>query len=68
MTGGVRVLLGCVVAGLTGYIYYGVGGPGTRRPCTASLGNLAPLLMTLLPGLVGMLVTWLAAAPGAEKG
>jgi hypothetical protein len=57
MDGGVRVLLGCVVAGLTGYIYYGVGGPGTRE-LYDQLDNLAPLLTTLVSGLIGLVYTW----------
>ncbi len=51
--GGVRVVLGSAVAGLTGYIYYGVGGPGMAQ-LHAALHNLAPMFTTLIAGIVGL--------------
>lgn len=56
--GGVRLLLGSAVAGLTGYIYYGLGGPGVDE-IAAHLDELAALVTTLGAGLVGLLYTWL---------
>lgn len=55
--GGVRVVLGSAVAGLTGYIYYGVGGPGAAQ-LYDSLHNLAPMFTTLIAGLVGLAYSW----------
>ncbi len=56
-SGGMRVVLGNVVAGLTGYVYYGVGGPGVAELYTL-LDNLAPMITTLVAGAVGLLYTW----------
>lgn len=56
-SGGVRAVLGSVVAGLTGYVYYGVGGPGANELYNL-LHNLAPMVMTLIGGFVGLLYTW----------
>ena len=56
ISGGVRAVLGSVVAGLTGYVYYGVGGPGAQE-LTALLNNLAPMVTTIIGGLVGFLYT-----------
>ena len=56
-SGGVRVVLSSVVAGLTGYIYYGVRGPGAQQFYDL-LHNLAPMIITLIAGLVGLLYTW----------
>ncbi|MBN2305249.1 MAG: hypothetical protein JXQ72_12260 [Anaerolineae bacterium] len=58
-TGGLRVVLGSFVAGLTGYIYYGLNAPGTGQ-IHARLDDLAPLITTLGAGLVGLVYTWLA--------
>lgn len=55
--GGVRVVLGSIVAGLTGYIYYGVDGPG-MAVLHDLLDNLAPLLTTAFAGLIGTVMTW----------
>lgn len=55
-SGGVRVVLGSVVAGLTGYIYYGVGGPGTAQ-LHELLHNLAPMTATLIAGAAGLVYT-----------
>ena len=55
--GGIRVVLGGMVAGLTGYIYYGVGGPGMQESYNR-LGMLAPLTITLGSALVGLGYTW----------
>lgn len=55
--GGIRVVLGGVVAGLTGYIYYGVGGPGMTT-LYDQLGTLAPVANTLGSALVGLGYTW----------
>lgn len=55
-SGGVRVVLGSVVAGLTGYIYYGVGGPGTVQLFDL-LHNLAPMTATLIAGAAGLVYT-----------
>lgn len=58
MDGGVRGALGSIVAGLTGYIYYGIGGPGAAEIARWA-GDLAPALTTLGAGLVGMVYAWL---------
>lgn len=55
--GGIRVVLGAVVGGLTGYIYYGLAGPGARE-LQRQVQHLAPILSTLAAGLVGMLAAW----------
>ncbi len=57
MQGGVRVVLGSLVAGLTGYIYYGFGGPGVsllheRTP------HGGPLLTTVAAAFVGCIYAW----------
>ncbi len=57
VTGGIRVLLGTVVAGLTGYIYYGLGGPGATQ-IAARLGSYTPLIVSAGAGLVGLVYTW----------
>jgi hypothetical protein len=55
--GGIRVVLGSVVAGLIGYIYYGVSAPGANQLHTL-LDSLAPIVTTLASGLVGLLAAW----------
>jgi hypothetical protein len=55
--GGIRVVLGSAIAGLLGYIYYGLGGPGAQT-LYQRLNALAPMLFALLPGLIGLIVTW----------
>jgi hypothetical protein len=57
LEGGIRVVLGSVVAGLGGYIYYGSGGPGSRE-LYDRLDTLAPVLITLGTGLFGLLSAW----------
>jgi hypothetical protein len=57
VAGGVRVVLGSVIAGLTGYIYYGVNGPGAHVLYDL-LDNLAPMMITLVSGAVGLVYTW----------
>jgi len=57
MGGGIRVLLGCVVSGLTGYIYYGVGGPGSEVLNQNQAAGGA-LIVTMLSGLIGLVYTW----------
>lgn len=57
--GGVRVVLGSVVAGLMGYIYFGIGGPGAAD-AAAMLDDLAATVTTLAAGFVGLLYTWWA--------
>ncbi|WP_162909945.1 glycoside hydrolase family 3 protein [Aggregatilinea lenta] len=59
VNGGLRVVLGSVVAGLVGYIYYAVGGPGASALHDA-VNELAPTLSTLGAGLLGLLITWWA--------
>lgn len=55
--GGVRITLGSIVAGLIGYIYFGLGGPGITE-IGRLLENAAPIATTLGTGLVGMVYTW----------
>jgi len=55
--GGIRVVLGSVAAGLTGYIYYGVAGPGMHG-LYDRLGTFAPLVITAGSGLLGLAYTW----------
>lgn len=57
VNGGLRVVLGSVVSGLIGYIYYSIGGPGSGE-IRALLTDLAPMITTLAASLVGMLYTW----------
>ncbi|NDJ75035.1 MAG: hypothetical protein GYB65_02145 [Chloroflexi bacterium] len=57
LDGGLRVILSCLVAGLTGYIYYGVGGPGADQ-LHDLLNNLAPVITALGAGLVGLVYAW----------
>jgi beta-N-acetylhexosaminidase len=57
--GGIRVLLGCVVAGLIGYIYYGLGGPGTTE-IKQRLDDMSAVITTLGTGLVGLIYAWWA--------
>ena len=57
LDGGVRIVLGTVVAGLTGYIYYGAGAPGALLLRDA-LDEFAAMMITFLTGFVGMLFTW----------
>lgn len=57
LDGGFRVALGCIVAGLIGYVYYGVGGPGANE-LDDMLANLAPLTVTLGTGTLGLVYTW----------
>ena len=73
VTGGIRVLLGTVVAGLTGYIYYGLGGPGATD--RSRLGSYTPLIVSAGAGLVGLVYTWAtlhsdhghSAPPGSHR-
>jgi hypothetical protein len=55
--GGLRVVLGSIVAGLTGYIYYGLGGPGVTE-LAAHINDLTPVLTTLGAGLIGLVYSW----------
>ena len=55
--GGWRVVLISLVAGLTGYIYYGLGAPGTQQLAT-QLDDMAALTVTVLCGLVGGILGW----------
>ena len=55
--GGVRVVLGSIVAGLTGYIYFGLDGPGVAE-LAAHINDLAPVLTTLGAGLIGLIYSW----------
>ncbi len=55
--GGIRVVLGSVVAGLGGYVYYGSGGPGSHELYDL-VDTLAPVLITLGTGLFGLLTAW----------
>jgi beta-N-acetylhexosaminidase len=57
MAAGLRVALSGLVAGLTGYIYYGAGGPGIREFYNLA-HRLAPLIASLLAGLAGSLAAW----------
>ncbi|HML22511.1 MAG TPA: glycoside hydrolase family 3 N-terminal domain-containing protein [Aggregatilinea sp.] len=57
VNGGMRVVLGSVIAGLAGYIYYALSGPGASALHDA-VNELAPMLSTLSAGLIGLLVTW----------
>jgi hypothetical protein len=57
LDGGIRVVLGSIIAGLIGYIYYGISGPGADRVGVA-LDDFAPVITTLASGLAGLLVTW----------
>jgi hypothetical protein len=57
MGGGVRVVLGGTVAGLTGYIYYGLSGPGAHELYDL-LDHLAPLTAALTAGLLGLISAW----------
>lgn len=58
VNGGIRVVLGSVVAGLIGYIYYGLGGPGASQ-IADRLGSYAPLITSAGSGLVGLIYTWI---------
>ena len=58
VNGGIRVVLGCMIAGLIGYIYYGVNGPGTDHLRALLDDNVAPMILTLGAGLIGLLYTW----------
>ncbi|HEX3052984.1 MAG TPA: glycoside hydrolase family 3 N-terminal domain-containing protein [Aggregatilineaceae bacterium] len=55
--GGLRVVLGSFVAGLTGYIYYALHGPGAHE-ITLRLDDLAPMVVTVGTSLVGLIFTW----------
>ena len=57
INGGLRVVLGSVIVGLGGYIYYGLGGPGASVLFDA-VDELAPMLSTLGAGLIGLLISW----------
>ncbi len=57
MAAGLRVALSGLVAGLTGYIYYGAGGPGIHAFYHLA-HRLAPLIASLLAGLAGSLAAW----------
>lgn len=57
LDGSIRVVLGMVVAGLTGYVYYGIGAPGASILRTV-FGDLSAMLITFLAGVVGLLFTW----------
>ncbi len=57
LDGSIRVVLGMVVAGLTGYVYYGIGAPGASILRTA-FGDLSAMLIAFLAGVVGLLFTW----------
>mgnify|MGYP005841090781 CR=1 FL=1 len=66
VSGGIRVLLGSVVAGLTGYIYYGLGGPGAPE-IADRLGSYAPLITALGSGLIGLIYTWFSLRSGRRR-
>jgi len=55
--GGLRVVLGSFVAGLIGYIYYALHGPGAHE-ITLRLDDLAPMVVTVGTSLVGLIFTW----------
>ncbi len=55
--GGVRVALSSIVAGLSGYIYYGIGGPGASE-LHAMLDDLTPVLIAIGAGFMGMIWSW----------
>ncbi|NLX10019.1 MAG: hypothetical protein GXY36_10220 [Chloroflexi bacterium] len=55
--GGIRVVLGSIVAGLVGYTYYGLNGPGVEQVHTL-LDDLAPVITTVSAGLVGLIYAW----------
>lgn len=53
----VRIILGTIVAGLTGYVYYGAGAPGAVL-MRDLLSDLAAMLITFLSGGAGLVYTW----------
>ncbi|MCL4875700.1 MAG: hypothetical protein KJ064_03540 [Anaerolineae bacterium] len=57
LDGSIRVVLGMVVAGLTGYVYYGIGAPGSSI-LRAAFGDLSAMLITFVAGVVGLIFTW----------
>jgi len=57
LDGTVRIVLGTVVAGLTGYVYYGAGAPGALL-LRETLTDLAAMLITFLSGATGLIFTW----------
>jgi beta-N-acetylhexosaminidase len=57
LDGTLRIVLGTVVAGLTGYVYYGAGAPGAGL-LRQGLGDLAAVSITFLAGATGLLFTW----------
>jgi beta-N-acetylhexosaminidase len=57
LDGSVRILLGTLVAGLTGYVYYGIGAPGAFL-LRDLLQDLAAMLITFLAGVAGLIFSW----------
>lgn len=57
LDGGIRLVLGMVVTGLTGYVYYGIGMPGALI-LREAFGDLAAMMVSLMAGVVGLIFTW----------
>jgi beta-N-acetylhexosaminidase len=57
LDGSVRIVLGTLVAGLTGYVYYGVGAPGAHL-LRDLLQDLAAMMITFLAGVAGLVFSW----------
>jgi hypothetical protein len=57
LDGSVRIILGVVVAGLIGYVYYGSGAPGAAV-IRSALGDLAAVTLTFAAGCLGLVFTW----------
>ncbi|NJL93872.1 MAG: hypothetical protein HC915_09135 [Anaerolineae bacterium] len=55
--GSLRIVLGTVVAALTGYVYYGMGGPGASVVRDV-LGEVAAVLVATTSGALGLAFTW----------
>jgi beta-N-acetylhexosaminidase len=57
LDGTVRIILGTLVSGLIGYVYYGLGAPGALL-LQEALQDLAAMFITFIAGAAGLLVTW----------
>jgi len=57
LDGSVRIVLGTMVAGLTGYVYYAVGAPGAFIMQDV-MEDLAAMSITFFSGVVGLVFTW----------
>ena len=57
LDGTVRIVLGTVVSGLTGYVYYGIGAPGAFL-LRDVLQDITAMLITFMAGITGLIFTW----------